>query len=46
MKKLLTLLFLTIISSASAQGLDFGVKLGFNFANVSGIEDFEQRTGL
>ena len=37
---------MTIISSASAQGLDFGVKLGFNFANVSGIEDFEQRTGL
>ncbi|MEY2997167.1 MAG: hypothetical protein RIQ82_546, partial [Bacteroidota bacterium] len=46
MKKLLTLLFLTIMSSAGAQGLDFGVKLGFNFANVSGIEDFEQRTGL
>jgi len=34
------------MTSAGAQGLDFGVKLGFNFANVSGIEDFEQRTGL
>ena len=46
MKKLFAIVFLSIISQASAQGLDFGVKLGFNFANVSGIEDFEQRTGL
>ena len=46
MKKLLTLLLLFLISSVSAQGLDFGLKLGFNFANVSGIDDFQQRTGL
>ena len=46
MKKLLTLLLLCLISSVSAQGLDFGLKLGFNFANVSGIDDFQQRTGL
>ena len=46
MKKLLTLLLLFFISSVSAQGLDFGLKLGFNFANVSGINDFQQRTGL
>ena len=46
MKKLITLLLLTTITAAHAQGLDFGVKLGFNFANVDGIEDFEQRTGL
>lgn len=46
MKKLLTLLLLFFISSVSAQGLDFGLKLGFNFANVSGIDDFQQRTGL
>lgn len=46
MKKFCTLLFLAMISGANAQGLDFGVKLGFNFANVSGIEDFDQRTGL
>lgn len=46
MKKLLTLLLLFLISSVSAQGLDFGFKLGFNFANVSGIDDFQQRTGL
>ena len=46
MKKLVTLLFLTAITTTSAQGLDLGFKLGFNFANVSGIEDFNQRTGL
>ena len=46
MKNLLTLLLFTTITAAHAQGLDFGVKLGFNFANVDGIEDFEQRTGL
>ena len=46
MKKLISLLLLTTITAVNAQGLDFGVKLGFNFANVDGIEDFEQRTGL
>lgn len=46
MKKLISLLLLTTITAVNAQGLDFGVKLGFNFANVSGIEDFDQRTGL
>lgn len=46
MKRLCTLLFLTVITTTTAQGLDLGFKLGFNFANVSGIEDFNQRTGL
>jgi hypothetical protein len=46
MKRLFTLLFLTVITTTTAQGLDLGFKLGFNFANVSGIEDFNQRTGL
>lgn len=46
MKRLFTFLFLTAITATSAQGLDLGFKLGFNFANVSGIEDFNQRTGL
>lgn len=46
MKRLFTLLFLTAITTTTAQGLDLGFKLGFNFANVSGIEDFNQRTGL
>ncbi len=46
MNKLFILLLLTTITASHAQALDFGVKLGFNFANVSGIEDFEQRTGL
>ena len=46
MKKLISLLLLTTITAVNAQGLDFGVKLGFNFANVSGIEDFDQRAGL
>lgn len=46
MKRLFTFLFITAITATSAQGLDLGFKLGFNFANVSGIEDFNQRTGL
>jgi hypothetical protein len=46
MKNTLTILFMIISTLVSAQGLDFGLKLGFNFANVSGIDDFEQRTGL
>lgn len=46
MKRIFTLLFLTAITTTTAQGLDLGFKLGFNFANVSGIEDFNQRTGL
>jgi len=46
MKRLCTLLFLTVITTTTAQGLDLGFKLGFNFANVDGIEDFNQRTGL
>lgn len=46
MKRLFTLLFLTAITTTTAQGLDLGFKLGFNFANVTGIEDFNQRTGL
>jgi hypothetical protein len=46
MKKIFALLLIMSISTTIAQGLDFGVKLGLNNTNVSGIEDFQQRQGL
>ncbi|NDB02403.1 MAG: PorT family protein [Flavobacteriaceae bacterium] len=46
MKRLFTLLTIIVMSQAQAQGLDFGIKAGLNYANVSGIEDFNQRQGI
>ena len=43
MKPLFTLLTIIVMSQVQAQGLDFGIKAGLNYANVSGIEDFNQR---
>ena len=34
------------MSQVKAQGLDFGIKAGLNYANVSGIENFNQRQGI
>ncbi len=46
MKQLFTLLTIIVMSQVQAQGLDFGIKAGLNYANVSGIEDFNQRQGI
>jgi hypothetical protein len=46
MKRLFTLLTIIVMSQVQAQGLDFGIKAGLNYANVSGIEDFNQRQGI
>lgn len=46
MKRLFTLLTIILMSQVQAQGLDFGIKAGLNYANVSGIEDFNQRQGI
>ena len=46
MKRLFTLLTIIVMSKVQAQGLDFGIKAGLNYANVSGIEDFNQRQGI
>jgi hypothetical protein len=46
MKRLFTLLTIIVMSQVKAQGLDFGIKAGLNYANVSGIEDFNQRQGI
>ena len=46
MKRLFTLLTIIVMSQVQAQGLDFGIKAGLNYANLSGIEDFNQRQGI
>ena len=46
MKQLFTLLTIIVMAQVQAQGLDFGIKAGLNYANVSGIEDFNQRQGI
>lgn len=46
MKRLFTLLTIIVMAQVQAQGLDFGIKAGLNYANVSGIEDFNQRQGI
>lgn len=46
MKRLFTLLTIIVMSQVQAQGLDFGIKAGLNYANVSGIENFNQRQGI
>lgn len=46
MKRLFTLLTIIVMSQVQAQGLDFGIKAGLNYANVSGVEDFNQRQGI
>ena len=46
MKRLLTLLLIVASSQIHAQGLDFGIKAGLNYANVSGFDDFNQRQGI
>lgn len=47
MKKVLMVLFVFSTSlGVSAQGIDFGVKAGVNFANLSNAVNFEGRTGF
>ena len=49
MKKLMVVLTMVVLgSTVNAQGLDFGVKAGVNFANISDATglDFESKTGF
>lgn len=46
MKQLFTLLTIIVMSHVQAQGLDLGIKVGLNYVNVSGIDDFNQRQGI
>lgn len=47
MKKLIVLVFTVILSTTGfAQGLDFGVKAGVNFASISDASGFSNRTGF
>lgn len=48
MKKLILIgiLLLGISNSVEAQGIDFGVKIGANFASISDINNTSSRTGI